>query len=184
LRAALRVGATLPPPPPPLQEEPVNNPPPEFHPLAAANRPGSTLPAPGPQFYTYEVASYLPDFLNNPPPPNLQPPNTFALGQRPQRLLPILAEPDPYAALGIRAGSFILLPWLDFSGAASTNPERTPGGPPAAYVVAAPELIVRSDWERHSLTADIAGSWTQYSHDQPGQRPTASARHHQLPRFP
>jgi hypothetical protein len=110
LRAALRVGATLPPPPPPLQEEPVNNPPPEVHPLAAANRPGSTLPAPGPQFYTYEVASYLPDFLNNPPPPNLQPPNTFALGQRPQRLLPILAEPDPYAALGIRAGSFILLP--------------------------------------------------------------------------
>jgi hypothetical protein len=96
LRAALRVGATLPPPPPPPQEEPVNNPPPEVHPLAAANRPGSTLPAPGPQFYTYEVASYLPDFLNNPPPPNLQPPNTFALGQRPQRLLPILAEPDPY----------------------------------------------------------------------------------------
>jgi hypothetical protein len=79
-------------------------------------------------------------------------------------LLPILAEPDPYAALGIRAGSFILLPSLDFSGAASTNPEHVPG-PPAAYVVAAPELIVRSDWERHSLTADIAGSWTQFTQD-------------------
>jgi hypothetical protein len=101
----------------------------------------------------------------NPPPPNLQPPNTFALGQRPQRLLPILAEPDPYAALGIRAGSFILLPSIDFSGAASTNPEHVPGGPPAAYVVAAPALTVRSDWERHSLTADIAGSWTQYTQD-------------------
>ena len=165
LRAAKRVGATLPPPPPPLQEELVNNPPPEVHPLAAANRPGSSLPAPGPQFYTYAVSSYLPDYVANPPPPNLQPPNTFALGQRPQRLLPILAEPDPYAALGIRAGSFILLPSLDFSGAASTNPEHIPGGPPAAYVVAAPELIVRSDWERHSLTADIAGSWTQYTQD-------------------
>jgi hypothetical protein len=165
LRAALRVGATLPPPPPPLQEEPVNNPPPEVHPLAAANRPGSGLQVPGPEFYTYAVSSYLPDYVNNPPPPNLQPPNTFALGQRPQRLLPILAEPDPFAALGIRAGSFILLPSLDFSGAASTNPEHIPGGPPAAYVVAAPELIVRSDWERHSLTADIAGSWTQYTQD-------------------
>jgi hypothetical protein len=165
LRAAMRVGATLPPPPPPLQEELVNNPPPEVHPLAAANRPGSSLAAPGPQFYTYAVSSYLPDYVANPPPPNLQPPNTFALGQRPQRLLPILAEPDPYAALGIRAGSFILLPSLDFSGAASTNPEHIPGGPPAAYVVAAPELIVRSDWERHSLTADIAGSWTQYTQD-------------------
>jgi hypothetical protein len=165
-RAALRVGATLPPPPPPLQEIPVNNPPPDVHPLAAANRFGSTLAVPGPEFYTYDVRSYLPDLLNtSPPPPNLQPPNTFALGQRPQRLLPILAEPDPYAALGIRAGSFILLPSLDFSSAASTNPEHVPGGPPAAYVVAAPELIVRSDWERHSLTADIAGSWTQYMQD-------------------
>jgi hypothetical protein len=149
-------------PPPAPQQIKV---PPQVHPLAAANRPGSSLAAPGPQFYTYAVSSYLPDYVANPPPPNLQPPNTFALGQRPQRLLPILAEPDPYAALGIRAGSFILLPSLDFSGAASTNPEHIPGGPPAAYVVAAPELIVRSDWERHSLTADIAGSWTQYTQD-------------------
>jgi hypothetical protein len=162
LRAALRVGATLPPPP---DEVPVNNPPPEIHPVAAANRQGASLPVPGPEFYTYAVSSYLPDYLANPPPPNLQPPNTFALGQRPQRLLPILAEPDPYAALGIRAGSFVLLPSVDFSGAASTNPERLPGGSPAPYVVTAPELIVRSDWERHSLTADFAGSWTQYMQD-------------------
>jgi hypothetical protein len=161
-RAALRIGATLPPPP---DQAPVNNPPPEIHPLAAANRPGSGLPVPAPEVYNYAVTNYLPDITANNPPPNLQPPNTFALGQRPQRLLPILAEPDPYAALGIRAGSFVLLPSLDFSGAGSTNPEHVPGGPPAAYVVAAPELIVRSDWERHSLTADIAGSWTQYTQD-------------------
>jgi hypothetical protein len=161
-RAATRVGAIL---PEPAEDLPVNNPPPEIHPVVAANRPGATFPAPGPQFYTYAVSAYLPDYLINPPPPNLQPPNTFALGQLPQRLLPIAAEPDPYAALGIRAGSFILLPSLDFSTAASTNPERLPGGAPAPYIVAAPELIVRSDWERHSLTADIAGSWTQYEGD-------------------
>jgi hypothetical protein len=161
-RAALRIGATLPPPP---DEVPVNNPPPEIHPVSAANRPGAGLPVPAPEVYNYAVTNYLPDITANNPPPNLQPPNTFALGQRPQRLLPILAEPDPYAALGIRAGSFVLLPSVDFSGAASTNPEHLPAGPPAAYVVAAPELIVRSDWERHSLTADIAGSWTQYTQD-------------------
>ena len=161
-RAATRVGAILPAPP---EELPANNPPPEIHPVAAANRPGAGLPAPGPEYYTYSVSNYLPDYLINPPPPNLQPPNTFALGQRPQRLLPILAQPDPYAVLGIRAGSFVLLPSLDFSAAASTNPERVPGGSPAPYIVAAPELIVRSDWARHSLTADIAGSWTQYMQD-------------------
>ncbi len=161
-RAAVRIGAILPQPP---EDLPVNNPPPEVHPVTAANRPGAALPAPGPQFYTYAESAYLPDYLLNPPPPNLQPANTFALGQLPQRLLPIAAAPDPYAALGIRAGSFILLPSLDFSGAASTNPERLPGGQGAAYIVAAPELIVRSDWERHSLTADFAGSWTQYMQD-------------------
>ena len=92
----MRVGATLPPPPPPLQEELVNNPPPEVHPLAAANRPGSGLAAPGPQFYAYAVSSYLPDYVANPPPPNLQPPNTFALGQRLEgHRAPGLANRDP-----------------------------------------------------------------------------------------
>ncbi len=163
LRAATRPGAIL---PPPADDLPVNNPPPEVHPVSAANRPGAALPVPAPEVYNYAVTNYyLPDLSVSNPPPNLQPPNTFALGQRPQRLLPILAAPDPYAALGIRAGSFLLLPSLDFSSAASTNPEHLPGGPPAAYVVAAPELIVRSDWERHSLSADFAGSWTQYTQD-------------------
>jgi hypothetical protein len=157
-KAATRTGATLPPLP---EDLPVNNPPPEVHPVAAANRPGGIVPVPPPEYFTYTAPSYPAAT----PPPTLQPPNTFALGQRPQRLLPIAAEPDPYAALGIRAGSFLLLPSLDLSGAYSTNPERLPGGPPSPYVVAAPELKVQSDWERHSLTADFAGSYTQYGAD-------------------
>ena len=40
---------------------------------------------------------------------------------------------------------------------------RTPtGAAGSGFMVAAPELQVASDWERHSLTADIVGSWTQY----------------------
>jgi hypothetical protein len=104
------------------------------------------------------------DYSASTPPPTLPQPNTFALGTLPQRPLP-MAESDPYAALGIRAGSFLLLPSLDLSGAYSTNPEHVPGGPPSAYAVAAPELQVRSDWSRHSLTADIAGTYTQYNAD-------------------
>jgi hypothetical protein len=156
-KAATRTGASLPPPP---DELPLNNPPPEVHPVAAANRPGAVLAVPPPEYYDY---SLLTDAITTPS-PTLQPPNTFALGQRPQRLLPILAETDPYAALGIRAGSFLLFPSLDLNGAYSTNPERVPGGAtPSPYIVAAPELRVQSDWERHSLTADISGSWTQYT---------------------
>jgi hypothetical protein len=155
-KAATRPGATLPPLP---DELPVNNPPAEVHPVSAANRPGAVVPVPPPEYYNYIANTPSVGTL----PPTLQPPNTFALGQRPQRLLPILAEPDPYAALGIRAGSFLLLPSLDLSAAYSTNPEHVPGGPPSAYAVAAPELKVQSDWERHSLSADFSGSYTQYA---------------------
>ena len=155
-KAATRPGATLPPLP---DELPVNNPPAEVHPVSAANRPGAVVPVPPPEYYNYIANTPSVGTL----PPTLQPPNTFALGQRPQRLLPILAEPDPYAALGIRAGSFLLLPSLDLSAAYSTNPEHVPGGPPSAYAVAAPELKVQSDWARHSLSADFSGSYTQYA---------------------
>ncbi len=151
-RAATRPGATVPPPP---DELPVSNPPPEVHPLAAANRPGAIVPIPAPELF---------DYAANPPPPTLQQASTFPLGTLPQRPLP-LAGGDPYAALGIRAGSFLLLPSLDLSGGYITNPERVPGGTGSAYAVAAPELRVSSDWERHSLTADIAGSYTQYAED-------------------
>jgi hypothetical protein len=158
-KAATRTGVSL---PPPADELPVNNPPPEVHPVAAANRPGAALAVPPPEYYDYSLFT---DAITTPA-PTLQPPNTFALGQQPQRLLPILAETDPYAALGIRAGSFLLFPSLDLNGAYNTNPERVNGGAtPSPYIVAAPELRVQSDWERHSLTADISGSWTQYTAD-------------------
>jgi len=150
--AAARVGASLPPPP---DTAPISNPPPEVHPLTAATRPGATVPIPPPQYFDYSAS---------PPPPTLPQPGTFALGTQPQKPLPIAAG-DPYAALGIRAGSFLLLPSLDLSASYSSNPEHGTGTPSAPYFVAAPELQVRSDWERHALTADISGSYTQYATD-------------------
>jgi hypothetical protein len=148
-QAAGRVGATVPPLPP---ETPLSNPPAEVHPLTAALRAGAELPIPPPESFDYTAST---------PPPTLPPINTFPLGVLPQRPLPI-AGVDPWAPLGIRAGSFILLPSLDLSGGYNTSPERSFGTPPSPYFVAAPELQVASDWERHSLTADIAGSYTWY----------------------
>ena len=148
-KAATRTGAVLPPPPEP---PPLSNPPPEVHPLKAANRPGAVLPVPPPQYFDYAASN---------PPPTTPQPNTLTPGTLPQRPLP-LAAGDPYAALGIRAGSFLLLPSLDLTAGYNTNPERVTGSGGAPYFIAAPELQVRSDWERHSLTADITGSYTEY----------------------
>ena len=162
-KAATRTGATLPPPP---DEPPVSNPPPEVYPLTAARRPGAVMPVPPPDYFDY---SLRPSVLTpasmpaNTPPPTLPPPNTFPPGTLPAALLPIGAT-DPYAALGIRAGSFLLFPSLDLSGGYGTNPTRAnTGAVGSPYVAVAPELKVASDWERHSLTADIVGSYADYT---------------------
>jgi len=165
VKAAARPGAALPPPP---DEPPVSNPPPELHPASAATRRGSALPVPPAEA---DISGNTPPPASAPvavppptPPPTAPPPNTLPLGMQPLRPLPIAAG-DPYAALGIRAGSFVLLPSFDTAAAYNTNPEHTPGAASAAsaaYFVGGPELQVASDWQRHSLTADISGTYTQY----------------------
>jgi hypothetical protein len=148
-KAAARPGAILPPPPDQL---PISNPPPVVYPRSAANRQGSTLPMPPPE-----------DFLGSAstPPPGTPLPNTLPLGTVPHGTLPIAAG-DPYEALGIKAGSFLILPAVELSAGYNTNPQHAPGGPGSAYFVVAPELHVRSDWSSNSLTADIASSYTDY----------------------
>ncbi|MGB7097643.1 MAG: outer membrane beta-barrel protein [Xanthobacteraceae bacterium] len=149
--AARRPGAIIAPPP---EDLPINNPPAEVHPLSAANRPGAALTVPPIQYFDYSATT---------PAPTLLPLNTFAPGTLPQRPLPF-ASNDPFAPVGVRAGSFVLLPSVDLSGSYSTNPGHgSPTGPPSAYFVAAPELQVASDWERHALTADILGSYSEYA---------------------
>ena len=148
-KAAARPGAVL---PPPAEPAPVSNPPAEVHPLAAANRPGAVVPVPRP---------YDPDATAATPPPGALPLNTLPLGTLPQRALPI-GDSDPYAALGIRAGSFLLLPALELSAGYDANPQHAPGTSASSYFVAAPEFLAQSDWSRHSLSADIRGSYTEY----------------------
>ena len=151
-KAAHRPGATLPPPPDQL---PISNPPAIVYPLAAANRPGAVLPIPPAEDFQGAAST---------PPPGTPPPNTLPLGSVPHGTLPIAAG-DPYEALGIEAGSFLILPAVELSAGYNTNPQHEPGGPGSAYYVAAPELHIRSDWSSNSLTADITGSYTKYGND-------------------
>ena len=73
------------------------------------------------------------------------------------------AEDDPFSQLGWRAGAFLVLPSVELTTGYDTNPSRTVGGGVGAPVyIVAPELIVRSDWSRHALNADLRGSYTTY----------------------
>jgi hypothetical protein len=76
-------------------------------------------------------------------------------------------EDDPYAPLGVRAGSFLVKSAVELSGGYDTNPARfsTPQG--SSLYVIAPELLAASDWSRHSLVVDLRGSYTGYGREFP-----------------
>ena len=73
------------------------------------------------------------------------------------------AETDPFEPTGIRAGAFTLWPAIELSGGHDSNPPRSSAPRSSAIFVVAPELKVKSDWQRHSLTADLRGTYTDYA---------------------
>ena len=160
-KAAARPGAILPPPPGPTAGEQ------SAARSASASRPRTGL-APSCRSRRRRTLSAS----ASTPPPDAATPNTLPLGTVPQRPLPLVGR-DPYAALGIRAGSFLILPALEMSGGYDNNPQHVPGGPGSAYYVVAPELHVRSDWStsfahrRHHRLLYPVQQWQLYALAQP-----------------
>ncbi|MCX7296777.1 MAG: outer membrane beta-barrel protein [Hyphomicrobiales bacterium] len=82
------------------------------------------------------------------------------------------SEPDdPYAPLGVHAGSFLLYPAIEAIGGYDTNPARAPSAKGATLYSVAPELRAQSNWSRHELKGELRGSYTGYS---PDAEPTLS----------
>jgi hypothetical protein len=81
-------------------------------------------------------------------------------GQPPRRRLKV--DDDPFANVGFHTGSFLSKAAVEVWGGYNTNPGRidTPKG--SAFYTVAPELLIASDWERHSVVADLRGSFTGY----------------------
>jgi hypothetical protein len=57
----------------------------------------------------------------------------------------------------------LILPAVELSAGYDTNPQHSPTAVASPYFVVAPELHVRSDWSSSSLTADIVGSYFDYT---------------------
>lgn len=76
-------------------------------------------------------------------------------------------DDDPFGAVGDYAGSFLVKSAVELSGGYDTNPGRftTPRG--SAFYMIAPELLIASQWSRHSLIADLRGSFTGYGNEFP-----------------
>jgi hypothetical protein len=97
-----------------------------------------------------------------------------------RRKAPVVDE-DPFGPVGMRAGTFTFFPAIELTGGHDSNPSHVQGGKDSAYILVAPELKVRSDWERHALNADIKTSYLTYFQDFAGSpssldRPSVDAR--------
>lgn len=81
-------------------------------------------------------------------------------GQPARRLLKY--DPDPFAAVGFHTGTFLTKAAVEVWGGYNSNPARTLPAKGSAFYTVSPELQMTSDWERHSLIADLRGSFTGY----------------------
>jgi hypothetical protein len=80
-------------------------------------------------------------------------------------------EEDAFAQLGLRTGAFIVSPAVEIIGGYDTNPARVPAARASSFVTVAPELLAKSDWERHEVTATLRGSYTAYGQTPELDRP-------------
>lgn len=85
-------------------------------------------------------------------------------------------EEDAFAQLGLRAGAFLVSPAVEIIGGYDTNPARTLNGRASPLITVAPELLARSDWVRHEVTATLRGSYTAYSQTPELDRPAFDGR--------
>lgn len=76
-----------------------------------------------------------------------------------RRLKPDL---DPFGPVGDYVGSFLVKTAVEVSGGYDTNPGRFANPRGSSFYVIAPELLAASDWSRHSLVADLRGSFTGF----------------------
>jgi hypothetical protein len=86
------------------------------------------------------------------------------------------AEEDVFAPLGLRPGVFTVLPALEVTGGYDTNPARVPGGKSSFFTTIAPEVVAKSDWARHEVTANLRGSYTAYDKTPELDRPTVDGK--------
>jgi hypothetical protein len=85
-------------------------------------------------------------------------------------------ESAAYQPTGVKAGSFLLKPALEVMAGYDSNPTRLQNAKASPVLVFAPELTVRSQFERHQLNADLRGTFTDFTAVPVANRPTADVK--------
>jgi hypothetical protein len=81
-----------------------------------------------------------------------------------------------YDPTGIQVGNFLYKPAVELSAGRDSNPGRRTGTTGSPVVIVAPELSIRSQFERHQLNAEFRGAYTEDPALQTVSHPNAEAR--------
>lgn len=93
------------------------------------------------------------------------------------RAVPRAPEEEPFAPVGVRAGSFTLRPSLEVYGGYDDNPFRVNSGRlPSAFMKTEGKVEAESNWSRHSLSGELRGAYTDYFEVPGNDRPEAEAK--------
>jgi hypothetical protein len=85
-------------------------------------------------------------------------------------------DDDPFGPVGDYVGSFLVKGAIEVGGGYDTNPGRFNAKERgSAFYRIAPELLIATDWERHSIVADLRGSFTGYDKTFPSTPGVASS---------
>ncbi len=86
------------------------------------------------------------------------------------------AADDPYAPIGIRAGSFLLYPSITVALGYEDNPSQAENpGSGALYGHLRPRFEFRSDWSRHSLSGTVEATRRRYLSGSEEDRPSLNS---------
>ena len=91
------------------------------------------------------------------------PPVTGSVARIVRQRRAVVAEVEPFDPLGLRIGAFVVKPAVELTGGHDSNVPRSPKAKASSFLIVAPELLAKSDWERHELSADLRGSYTGYN---------------------
>jgi len=93
------------------------------------------------------------------------------------RAVPRAPEEEPFAPVGVRAGSFTLRPSLEVYGGYDDNPFRVNSGKlPSTFMKTEGKVEAESNWSRHSLSGELRGAYTDYFEVPGNDRPEAEAK--------
>jgi len=85
-------------------------------------------------------------------------------------------EVDPFAAIGLRYGSFTLFPTIQQEFGTTSNADSLSGGASSSFSQTTVRAVAQSNWSVHDLRAELGFDYQAFFNDESENLPTGNAQ--------